>query len=170
MNERNTISSAAKPRFSEEALQQIQEIYKRYPRDRRASAVMPVLHLAQREFGGWLSRESLDYVAEVMEMPPIRVYEVATFYTMYNLQPVGKYHVQACTNISCWLCGSDRIMEALKTKLRIKAGQTSEDKRFTLHEVECLGACVNAPMIQINDDYYENLTVDKVAEIIDRLP
>ncbi|MBF0126690.1 MAG: NADH-quinone oxidoreductase subunit NuoE [Magnetococcales bacterium] len=171
MNERTPVSSTeAKPRFSEAALLQIQEIYKRYPTERRASALMPILHLAQREFGGWLSRESLDHVAEVIGMPPIRVYEVATFYTMYNLKPVGRYHVQACTNISCWLCGSDAIMNALKTKLRIQAGQTTDDKRFTLYEVECLGACVNAPMMQINDDYYENLTVDKVAEIIDRLP
>ncbi|MEO5334767.1 MAG: NADH-quinone oxidoreductase subunit NuoE [Magnetococcus sp. YQC-5] len=170
MNERNTVSNEATPRFSEAALQQIQKIYQRYPADRRQSALMPILHLAQREFGGWLSRESLDYVAEVMDLPPIRVYEVATFYTMYNLKPVGRYHVQACTNISCWLCGSDAIMNALQTKLKIKKGATTDDKRFTLSEVECLGACVNAPMMQINDDYYENLTVDKVSEIIDRLP
>ncbi|MBF0438771.1 MAG: NADH-quinone oxidoreductase subunit NuoE [Magnetococcales bacterium] len=170
MNERSTVTSEAKPRFSEDALQQIQAIYRRYPADRRQSALMPILHLAQREFGGWLSRESLDYVAEFMGLPPIRVYEVATFYTMYNLKPVGRYHVQACTNISCWLCGSDAIMGALKNKLKIQPGGTTEDKRFTLAEVECLGACVNAPMMQINDDYYENLTVDKVAEIIDRLP
>lgn len=170
MSERNTVSSEVRPRFSEAALRQIQEIFKRYPADRRQSAVMPVLHLAQREFGGWLSRESLDYVAEVVGMPPIRVYEVATFYTMYNLKPVGRYHVQVCTNISCWLCNSDLVMQTLKTKLKVMVGGTTEDKRFTLHEVECLGACVNAPMMQINDDYYENLTVDKVTEIIDRLP
>ncbi|MBF0214149.1 MAG: NADH-quinone oxidoreductase subunit NuoE [Magnetococcales bacterium] len=170
MNERSTLSTGVTPRFSEESLQQIQEIFKRYPADRRQSAVMPILHLAQREFGGWLSRESLDYVAELVGMPPIRVYEVATFYTMYNLKPVGRYHIQACTNISCWLCGSDQVMDALKRKLKIAAGQTTEDKRFTLAEVECLGACVNAPMMQINDDYYENLTTDKVVEIIDRLP
>lgn len=170
MNEQSMVSSGVKPCFSEAALQQIQEIYNRYPADRRQSAVMPILHLAQREFGGWLSQESLDYVAEFMGLPPIRVYEVATFYTMYNLKPVGRYHVQACTNISCWLCGSDVIMDTLKTKLKLKVGATGDDKRFTLKEVECLGACVNAPMMQINDDYYENLTVDKVTEIIDRLP
>ncbi len=170
MNERHTVSSEETPRFTEQALQQVQEIYKRYPADRRQSALMPILHLAQREFGGWLSPESLNYVAELMELPLIRVYEVATFYTMYNLKPVGRYHVQACTNISCWLCGSDQIMESLKGKLKLQLGETSDDKRFTLSEVECLGACVNAPMMQINDDYYENLTADKVAEVIDRLP
>ncbi|MBF0614183.1 MAG: NADH-quinone oxidoreductase subunit NuoE [Magnetococcales bacterium] len=170
MNERTTLSTGVTPRFSEEKLQEIEKIFQRYPADRRQSAVMPILHLAQREFGGWLSREALDYVAGLINMPPIRVYEVATFYTMYNLQPVGRYHVQACTNISCWLCGSDQVMDALKNKLKIGVGHTSEDKRFTLAEVECLGACVNAPMMQINDDYYENLTTDKVVEIIDRLP
>ena len=157
-------------RFSEAALRQTEEIFKRYPADRRESAVMPLLHLAQREFGGWLSQEAMDYVAEVVGMAPIRVYEVATFYTMYNLKPVGKYHVQVCTNISCWLCASDGIVKALKDKLKIKLGETSDDARFTLSEVECLGACVNAPMMQINDDYYENLTPDKISEVIDRLP
>ena len=163
-------TTGATPRFSEEALRKIDEIFKRYPPDRRESAVMPVLDMAQREFGGWLSRETLDYVAKFMNMAPIRVYEVATFYTMYNLKPVGRYHVQVCTNISCWLCASDGIVQALEKKLRIKLGQTSEDARFTLTEVECLGACVNAPMLQINDDYYENLDPGKVSEIIDRLP
>ena len=163
-------SQGGAQRFSEEALRKTEEIFKRYPADRRESAVMPVLQLAQREFGGWLSKASLDYVAEFMGMPPIRVYEVATFYTMYNLKPVGKYHIQVCTNISCWLCDSDTVVKSLEGKLRLKVGRTSDDARFTLAEVECLGACVNAPMMQINDDYYENLTPDKVSEIIDRLP
>ncbi|MBF0400524.1 MAG: NADH-quinone oxidoreductase subunit NuoE [Magnetococcales bacterium] len=156
--------------FSEAALQQAELIFQRYPADRRDSAVMPLLHLAQREFGGWLSQEALDYVAAFVGMPPIRVYEVATFYTMYNLKPVGKYHVQVCTNISCWLCASDDIVKALQEKLRLPLGGSSSDGRFTLTEVECLGACVNAPMMQINDDYYENLTPAQVSEIIDRLP
>ena len=158
------------PKFSEAALRQVEIIFQRYPDDRRESAVMPLLHLAQREFGGWLSQEAMDYVAGLVGMSPMRVYEVATFYTMYNLKPVGKYHVQVCTNISCWLCASDGIVKALEEKLGIKVGETSEDARFTLYEVECLGACVNAPMMQINDDYYENLTPDRVSEIIDRLP
>ena len=156
--------------FSDEALRQAEVIFKRYPADRRESAVMPLLHLAQREFGGWLSQDALDYVAVFVGMAPMRVYEVATFYTMYNLKPVGKYHVQVCTNIACWLCESDGIVKALQKKLRLGMGETSEDARFTLCEVECLGACINAPMMQINDDYYENLTADRVSEIIDRLP
>ncbi len=156
--------------FSEAALRQVEVIFQRYPADRRDSAVMPLLYLAQREFGGWLSQEALDYVASLVGMAPIRVYEVATFYTMYNLKPVGKYHVQVCTNISCWLCASDDIAKALQNRLRLAFGESSTDGRFTLAEVECLGACVNAPMMQINDDYYENLTPAKVSEIIDRLP
>ncbi|MEO5341189.1 MAG: NADH-quinone oxidoreductase subunit NuoE [Magnetococcus sp. MYC-9] len=156
--------------FSEAALRQAEIIFQRYPADRRESAVMPLLHLAQREFGGWLSREALDYVAAFIGMAPIRVYEVATFYTMYNLKPVGKYHIQVCTNISCWLCNSDAIVQALQARLRLSVGETSADGRFTLVGVECLGACVNAPMMQINDDYYENLTPARVAEIIDQLP
>ena len=156
--------------FSEAALRQAEVIFKRYPADRRESAVMPLLHLAQQAFGGWLSQEALDYVAGVVGMAPMRVYEVATFYTMYNLKPVGKYHIQVCTNISCWLCASDGIVKALEKKVSIRMGETSKDARFTLCEVECLGACINAPMMQINDDYYENLTADRVSEIIDRLP
>ncbi|MBF0621929.1 MAG: NADH-quinone oxidoreductase subunit NuoE [Magnetococcales bacterium] len=158
------------PRFSNEAMQEAERIFKRYPEDKRQSALLPLLHLAQRDFGGWLSPQALDYVAEVIGIPPIRVYEVATFYTMYNLKPVGKYHVQVCTNISCWLCGSDGIMDALTGKLDLKIGDSSDDGRFTLTEVECLGACANAPMLQINDDYYEDLTPEKVADLIDRLP
>lgn len=156
--------------FSDAALQQAEIIFRRYPADRRDSAVMPLLYLAQREFGGWLSQEALDYVAAFVGMAPIRVYEVATFYTMYNLKPVGKYHIQVCTNISCWLCASDGIVKALQEKVQLPLGGSSADGRFTLSEVECLGACVNAPMMQINDDYYENLTPTQVSEIIDRLP
>ncbi|MBF0161353.1 MAG: NADH-quinone oxidoreductase subunit NuoE [Magnetococcales bacterium] len=163
-------ASQSSPPFSEAALQQVERIFQRYPADRRQSAVMPLLHLAQKEFGGWLSQESMDYVAALVGIAPIRVYEVATFYTMYNLKPVGKYHVQVCTNISCWLCDSDAIAKTLQNKLRLSFGESSGDGRFTLTEVECLGACVNAPMLQINDDYYENLTPESVAKIIDQLP
>ncbi|MBF0380612.1 MAG: NADH-quinone oxidoreductase subunit NuoE [Magnetococcales bacterium] len=159
-----------KPQFSASAMKQVEEIFSRYPDERRASALMPVLHLAQSEFGGWLSRPALDYVAEVVGVAPIRCYEVATFYTMYNLKPVGKYHVQVCTNIACWLCDSDNVVKVLEDKVQAKMGGTTQDNRFTLSEVECLGACINAPMMQVNDDYYENLTADRVAEIIDRLP
>ena len=151
-------------------MKEVEQIFSRYPEERRPSALMPVLHLAQQEFGGWLSRDALDYVAEVVGVAPIRCYEVATFYTMYNLKPVGKYHVQVCTNISCWLCDSDNIVKSLEEKLQITMGKTTPDNRFTLSEVECLGACIRAPMMQVNDDYYENLTTDRVAEIVDRLP
>ena len=156
--------------FSEATVRQAEIIFKRYPAERRESALLPVLHLAQREFGGWLSQEALDYVAAFMGMPPLRVYEVATFYTMYNLKPVGKHHVRVCTNISCWLCGSDAIVQTLQDKLHLKMGETSADGRFTLDHVECLGACVNAPIVHIGDDYYENMTPDTVSKIIDQLP
>ncbi|MBF0424880.1 MAG: NADH-quinone oxidoreductase subunit NuoE [Magnetococcales bacterium] len=159
-----------KPRFSTTALAEVEAIYARYPPEHRRSALLPILHLAQREFGGWLSHEALAYVAELTDIPPVRVGEVATFYTMYNLKPVGRYHVQVCTNISCWLCGSDAVAQALQEKLQLQWGETSADGRFTLSEVECLGACVNAPALQINDDYHEELTPEKVTEIMDRLP
>lgn len=158
------------PKFAAPALAEIEEIYARYPAEHRQSAMMPILHLAQKEFGGWLSQEALDYVADLMEIPAVRVYEVASFYTMYNLAPVGKYHIQVCTNLSCWLCDSDSIVGALKEKVELDPGQSTEDGRFTVSPVECLGACISAPMMQINDDYYENLTPEKVAEIIDSLP
>lgn len=170
MSETHIHSTGVKPQFSAAALEEIQIIMGRYPEPhRQRSALIPVLHLAQREFGGWLSIEALDYVAELLEIPPIRVYEVATFYTMFNKKPVGKYHVQVCTNISCWLCGSAGIVQAVQDRLKVGFGQTTEDNRFTLTEVECLGACVNAPMLQINDDYHENLTPQSVVGIIDRL-
>ncbi|MBF0159508.1 MAG: NADH-quinone oxidoreductase subunit NuoE [Magnetococcales bacterium] len=161
--------AAAGPCFSQAALQQVEQIFRRYPADQRRSALLPLLHLAQREFGGWLSRQALDYVAGLIGLAPIRVYEVATFYTMYNLKPVGRYHVQVCTNISCWLCNSDAIAQALQHKLGIGFAETTPDQRFTLTEVECLGACVNAPMMQINDDYYENLTPETAVAVIDQM-
>ena len=129
----------------------------KYPKGRQASAVMPLLDLAQRENNGWLPRVAMDYVASLLEMPPIVVYEVATFYTMYNLEPVGKFHVQVCTNLPCWLRGSDSIVKAVKDHLKILPGEKTEDELFSFSEVECLGACVNAPMMKLNDDYYEDL-------------
>lgn len=158
------------PQFSAEAIRKSEEIFRRYPPEHRESALMPILFLAQREFGGWLAPETIEYVARLMGLAPIRVYEVASFYTMYNLKKVGRYHVQVCTNISCWLCDSDAIVRALEGKLGIRMGGTTADERFTLTEVECLGACVNAPMLQINDDYHENLTPEKVVGIMDQLP
>ncbi len=141
----------------------------KYPKGRHESAVMPLLDLAQRQHDGWLPRAAMDYVAEYLAMPPIRVYEVATFYTMYNLEPVGRNHVQVCTNLPCWLRGSDAIVEACKRTLGLEFGGTTEDGLFTLSEMECLGACVNAPMMQINDDYYEDLDPTSAESILTEL-
>lgn len=155
--------------FTAENMETAKAIIAKYPEDRKASACMPLLDLAQRQHDGWLPRAAMDTVAEMLEMPPIRVYEVATFYTMYNKEPVGKHHVQVCTNISCLLKGSDHVVKACKNKLGIDFGETTEDGAFTLSEVECLGACVNAPMMQINDDYYEDLDSDTTAQVLDEL-
>ena len=151
-----------------------------YPQGRQQSAVMPLLDLAQRQvaeegakanppYGGWIPRAAMDHIADVLGMAPIKVYEVATFYSMYNLAPVGKYLVQLCTTTPCWLCGSDDIVKTCKDKLGIGLNETTDDGKFTIMEVECLGACVNAPMVQINDDYFEDLTSETMSEIIDLL-
>ena len=141
----------------------------KYPEGWQASAVMPILDLAQRQSGGWLPKAAMDTVARMLDMPPIRVYEVATFYTMYNLKPVGKHHVQVCTNLPCWLQGSDAVTGACRKFLGIDFGMTTENGMFTLSEVECLGACVNAPMMQIGDDYYEDLDSGSTEEILEAL-
>ena len=133
--------------FTSESEEKAAEILKKYPDGREMSAVMPLLDLAQRQNGGWLSQEAMDYVAERLSMPLIRVYEVATFYTMYNLKPMGRHHIEVCTNLPCWLNGSDEVIGACKDSLGIIVGETTEDWMFTLSEVECLGACVNAPMM-----------------------
>ena len=145
------------------------QIVGKYPTGRQASAVIPLLMLAQRQNGGWLPQPALDHVAHFLEMPPIRVYEVATFYTMFKLKPVGRHHIEVCTNISCWLRGSDRVLAACQTKLGIAPGETTADGLFTLSEAECLGACVNAPMVQIGVDYFEDLSVEAIEAIIDAL-
>lgn len=140
-----------------------------YPDGHKRAGVIPLLDLAQRQNGGWLPISAMHHVAEVIGMPKMRVYEVATFYTMFMRNPTGKYHVQVCTTTPCWLRGSDEILEACKKNLNIGVGEMSKDKMFTLSEVECLGACVNAPMVQINDDYYEDLTVKDTNEILEEL-
>lgn len=158
----------------------VEAIIALYPTGRQQSAVMPLLDLAQRQvakdgakanppYGGWIPRAAMDHIAKLLEMPSVKVYEVATFYSMYNLAPVGKYLVQLCTTTPCWLCGSDDIVKTCKTHLGVGLGETTKDGKFTLMEVECLGACVNAPMVQINDDYYEDLTPDTMKEILDLL-
>ena len=134
-----------------------EKIISRYTEGRQASAVLPLLDLAQRQFGGWLPTAAMDYVAILLSMPAIRVYEVASFYTMYNLEPVGKNFVQVCTTTPCALRGCAGILNACRDELGIEVGETSSDNKFTLQEVECLGACVNAPMMQIGDNYYEDL-------------
>ncbi|MEK9684795.1 MAG: NADH-quinone oxidoreductase subunit NuoE [Rhodospirillaceae bacterium] len=152
--------------FSPEIESQAKEIIKRYPEGRQASAVMPLLDLAQRQNGGWLPRAAMDHVADLLKMPRIRVYEVATFYTMYNLKPVGQNVVQVCTTTPCALRGAKNILNVVREDLNIQVGETTPDGKFTLLEVECLGACVNAPMIQIGDDYYEDLDPDSTREIL----
>jgi len=155
--------------FTEENKARSDAILSIYPDGHKRAAVIPLLDLAQRQNGGWLPISAMHHVAEVIGMPRMRVYEVATFYTMFMRNPVGKYHVQVCTTTPCWLRGSDEILEACKKNMGIGPGEMSKDKLFTLSEVECLGACVNAPMVQINDDYYEDLTVKDTNEILDEL-
>lgn len=155
--------------FTPENLTRAQKIIGKYPAGRQASAVVPLLDIAQRQNNNWLSRETMDYVADLLEMPHIRVYEVATFYTMFNKDKVGKNFIQICTTTPCWLRGSAAIQKTCRDKLVIGNGETTKDGKFTVMEVECLGACVNAPMVQINDDYYEDLTPEIMAKIIDAL-
>jgi len=152
--------------FSEKALQEVQRIVNFYPEGKQKSAVIPVLHLAQQEFGGWLSTETMDYVASLLKLAPIEVYEVATFYSMYNLKPVGKYMFEICQTGPCMLNGSDDIVKYIYDKLGIKPGETSADGLFTLKTVECLGACGYAPMMQMGKNYREHLTKEKVDAII----
>lgn len=155
--------------FSSKSMEAAEAVITKYPEGWQASAVMPLLDIAQRQHDGWLPRAAMDYVAELLGMPNIRVYEVATFYTMYNLQPVGRFHVQVCTNLPCWLRGSDEIVGSCKAKLGVGIGETTEDGQFTLSEAECLGACVNAPMMQINDDFYEDLDAESTETVLTEL-
>lgn len=153
--------------FSEEKLLKIKELISAYPEGKHKSAVIPLLHMAQEEFGGWLSVESMDYVASILQLEPIEVYEVATFYSMYNLKPVGKYLFEVCQTGPCMLRGSDQIIDYIKEKLQIGVGETTPDRMFTLKTVECLGACGYAPMMQLGKIFREHLTKEKVDEIID---
>ena len=152
--------------FSEENLKEVQRIVGFYPEGRQKSALLPVLHLAQHEFGGWLSAETMDYVASLLKLDPIEVYEVATFYSMYNLKPVGKYMFEVCQTGPCMLNGSDQIISYIHEKLGIKPGETTGDGMFTLKTVECLGACGYAPMMQLGKNYREHLTREKIDAIL----
>ena len=154
-------------KFSDEKIREVQQIVQRYPEGKQKSALLPVLHLAQEEFGGWLSAETMDYVASVLELQPIEVYEVATFYSMYNLKPVGRYMFEVCQTGPCMLNGSDHIIKYIYEKLGIKPGETTPDGMFTLKTVECLGACGYAPMMQLGKNFREHLTKEKVDAIIE---
>lgn len=155
--------------FTPENLAQAKKIMARYPAGRQQSAVMPLLAMAQKQHSNWLPKAAMDYVAQMLGMAPVRVYEVASFYTMYNLEPVGQHMIEVCTTTPCWLRGSDGIVDICEKKLGIGIGETTPDGRFTLKEAECLGACVNAPMCQIGEHYYEDLTPESMARIIDTI-
>jgi NADH-quinone oxidoreductase subunit E len=155
--------------FTDENLRKAEAAIGRYPEGRQSSAVLALLDLAQRQGDGWLPRAALDCVADFLEMPRIRVYEVATFYSMLNLERVGRHHVQVCTTTPCWLRGSDEVVETCRRMLGIDFGGTTEDGLFSMSEVECLGACVNAPMIQINDDCYEDLDAASTERLLEAL-
>jgi NADH-quinone oxidoreductase subunit E len=154
-------------KFSDDILSKVQEIISRYPEGKQKSALLPVLHIAQDASGGWLSSDTMDYVAELLQIKPIEVYEVATFYSMYNLKPVGRYMFEVCQTGPCMLRGSDDIIAYIGQKLSIKPGETTADGLFTLKTVECLGACGYAPMMQLGKHYREHLTKEKVDSIID---
>ncbi len=153
--------------FSEEQLKQVQDIIARYPEGKHKSALLPVLHLAQDSFGGWLDVPVMDYVATLLKLEPIEVYEVATFYSMYNLKPVGKFIFEVCQTGPCMLNGSDDIIAYIKDRLNINVGETTADGMFTLKTVECLGACGYAPMMQLGKYYREHLTPERVDAIIE---
>jgi NADH-quinone oxidoreductase subunit E len=152
--------------FSTETLAKFREVVQRYPK--KEAAMIPVLYLAQSEFGH-LSPEAIDYVAKLMELPTARVYGVVTFYTMLNMKPIGRHHIQVCRTLPCALMGSEKITAFLRARLGISLGETTPDGKFTLSEVECLASCGTGPMMQINDDYYENLTEETVEEILQSL-
>ncbi|MSP20490.1 MAG: NADH-quinone oxidoreductase subunit NuoE [Alphaproteobacteria bacterium] len=153
--------------FSAENVAKAKVIVAKYPSGKQQSALLPLLDLAQRQHGGWLPRAAMDHVAAFLGLAPIRVYEVATFYTMYNLKPVGTHHVQVCTTTPCWLRGSDQVVDACRKRLGVDVGETTPDGKFTLSEVECLAACVNAPVAWIGDDFYEDLDGASMTKLLD---
>ncbi len=154
--------------FTDENRAEADRIIAKYPAGKQASAVMPLFHLAQKQHG-WLPRPAMDYVADMLGMPRIKAYEVATFYSMYNLAPVGKHYIEVCTTTPCWLRGSADIVDACSKRLGIGLNETTADKQFTLVEVECLGACVSAPLALVGERYYEDLTPESVTALIDDL-
>jgi len=167
----NTVSNINSNTFewSEENFSKIKTIIDKYPSGKQQSAVIPILDLAQRQNKGWLTKNIIEKVADTLSMSFIRVMEVASFYSMFNLEPVGKNFIQICRTTPCWLRGSDKLLEVAKNVTGCNLGETSKDDKFTLVEVECLGACCNAPMIQINDDYYEDLTEENFKHLLLKL-
>ena len=156
--------------FTEANHKKIAELVAKYPKGRQASAVMPLLWLAQQQHDNWIPEAAMEEIARILEMPKIKVFEVATFYTMYNLAPRGKHHLQFCTTTPCWLRGSSDVVGACEKHLGIKLGETTPDGQFTITDVECLGACVNAPVVQYNgDEFYEDLNAQNVVEVIEML-
>jgi len=153
--------------FTSEQLQEVQRLVSRYPEGREKSALIPVLHLAQNTFGGWLSTDVMDYVASLLQLKPIEVYEVASFYSMFNLSPVGKHLLEVCQTGPCMLNGSESIVEYIYVRLGIRPGETTTDGQFTLKTVECLGACGYAPMLQLGEHYKEHLTKEKIDALIE---
>ena len=162
------MSNQTNIQFSEESMVLIKKIISRYPEGKQKSALLPVLHIAQAEFDGWLSPQTMDFVAEVIGIQSIEVYETASFYSMFHLEPVGKCVLDVCRTSSCWSRGADDIMNHIGNKLGIKPGETSADGMFTLKAVECLGSCGTAPMLQCGASYHENLTTEKVDELIEK--
>ena len=156
--------------FTDENLVEAKKIIAKYPEGKQQSAVMPLLVMAQKQHDNWLPEVAIHYVAEMLGMPYMRAYEVASFYSMYNMQPMGTYHIQVCTTTPCWLRGSDNVVRACKDELGIKMGESTEDGKFTLQEVECLGACVNAPMIEVTcsqwDKYFEDLDYENTRAVL----
>ena len=150
-------------KFSDENLSKLEELKKKYPTTK--ALTLPALWMAQRQFG-WISTEAMAYVAELLDVSVNHVYGVVTFYTMFNTKPVGKYHLQVCTNVSCQLLGGEEIRDHICKKLNVKPGGTTGDERFTVTEVECMGSCGTAPMMAVNDDYVENLTIEKVDRFL----
>ncbi len=162
-------NSLEKFEFTKKNLEEVDKIFAKYPDEQKASSVMPLLYISMRQRGGWITESAMRYISTLINVPYIRVYEVASFYSMFNLKPIGKNFIQICTTTSCWLRGSDDILKLCKKHLNIENNQTTKDGLFTLKEVECLGACVNAPMIQINDNYYEELNKDSLLNILNKL-
>lgn len=158
-----------KPQFKAETMQEVQRIIAQYPEGKQKSALLRVLHIAQAEFGGWLSVNTMNYVAEVLSLKPIEVYEVASFYSMYNLKPVGKYILEFCHTATCATAGVESLIDYTCKKLGIKSGETTADGMFTIKEVECLGACGYAPMLQLGKSYREHLTPEKIDALIEEL-